>query len=487
MRICLLTDSYPAGDPRLEEGEAPSDPRPYLPEAEWEWVTLEKPTAVRRLIELAREGFDLFFNLCDGAWDEDRPGIEVVQTLERLGLPFTGATSAFYEPSREAMKRVCAAWGIDTPAYVIARDDAGVERAADTLRFPLIAKHPSSYGSVGITRDSRVESAEALRVQARKMIEAYGGALIEEFIDGREATVLVAENPDDPQRPTTYKPIEYRFPPGESFKHYDLKWVSYHGMQALPLADPALEGRLREASAQMFLGLQGAGYGRCDLRVDADGRAYMLEINPNCGLYFPHTDPGSADLCLMNDPAGHEGFTRQVVAAALHRAQARRPAWEVQRTGHDGYGLFATRPIRCGERIIAFEERPHVLVSRTRVERDWDELQRSWFERYAWPLTDELWVIWDSDPENWRPINHACEPSAWVDGLDLVARRDVRQGEEITMDYATLYTEVMPAFECACGAATCRETIRGDDYLQDFVGRYGDHVSDYVRRRRAER
>lgn len=34
--------------------------------------------------------------------------------------------------------------------------------------------------------------------QAHLMIERFGGALIEEFIEGREFTVLVAENPDDP-------------------------------------------------------------------------------------------------------------------------------------------------------------------------------------------------------------------------------------------------------------------------------------------------
>ena len=45
----------------------------------------------------------------------------------------------------------------------------------------------------------------------------------------------------------------------------------------------------------------------------------MLEINPNCGVYYPSTDPGSADLCLARDPAGHVGFTRQIVAAALRR------------------------------------------------------------------------------------------------------------------------------------------------------------------------
>ncbi len=486
MRICLLTDSYPAGDPRLKEGDYPCDPRPFLPEAEWEWHTLEKSTAVRQVIELSRGGFDLFFNLCDGAWEEDRPGIEVVQTLERLGLAFTGATSGFYEPSREAMKRVCRAWGIDTAPYVIASREEDVRRAAEMLRFPLIVKHPSGYASVGLTRASRVETAEALVEQARQTMSAYGGALIEEFIEGREFTVLVAENPEDPQSPITYIPIEFRFPEGESFKHYDLKWVDYHGMCAVPCADPELEARLREISAQMFLGLNGAGYGRCDIRVDAEGRPFMLEINPNCGIFYPPTDPGSADLCLTHDPAGHEGFVRQIVAAALRRNERRQRRWEVRPSCNGGYGMFAAQPIQRGERILAFEEHPHVLVSRTHVERNWNALQKEWFARYAWPLTDDVWVMWAHEPEDWKPINHACEPTAWLAGLDLVARRDLRAGDEITMDYATYYNERMPSFACECGTPSCRGTIRGDDYLRDFVARYGNHVSDYVRRRREE-
>ena len=49
----------------------------------------------------------------------------------------------------------------------------------------------------------------------------------------------------------------------------------------------------------------------------------MLEINPNCGVYYPPTDPGSADLCLLRDPEGHEGFARLLVSAALIRNSSR--------------------------------------------------------------------------------------------------------------------------------------------------------------------
>jgi D-alanine-D-alanine ligase-like ATP-grasp enzyme len=483
MRICLLTNQDLDGG-NFPEDDWPCDPRPFLPEAEWEVAVIEKATAVHRVEQLSRQGYDLFFNLCDGAWDEDTPGIQVVQALERLGLPFTGAASDFYEPSRESMKRVCRAWRIDTPGYVLADDDEDVERAAETLRFPLFVKHPSSYASLGLTRDSRVETPDALRAQARRMLDDYAGALIEEFIEGKEATVLVAENPDAPHEPTTYQPVAYRFPDGETFKHSDLKWVDYRSMHEFPIDDPELDAGLRADAARFFRGLHGSGYGRCDVRVDRDGRRFMLEINANCGLYYEPEDAGSADFCLLHDPAGHEGFTRQIVRAALARHARRSRAWEVRPYPDGGYGLHATRALEPGERILAFEERPHTLVSLSRVESEWDEPRLSWFERYAWPLTDETWVMWSRDPEEWRPVNHSCDPTAWLEGLDVVARRAIAPGEEITLDYATFYNERMPDFECGCDAAECRGVIRGTDHLQGFVERYGEHVSDYVRSKR---
>lgn len=486
LKICLLTDQELDTEP-FPDDDWPCDPRPYLPDADWTVLTLEKETCVAEIINAAGEGFDLFFNLCDGAWDEGRVGIEVIQTLEAFNLPFTGADSAYFEPSREAMKRVCRAWGVDTPAYVIAYDGPDVERAAGELAFPLIVKHPKSYASWGITRASRVTNVDELREQATHAIRTFGAALIEEFVEGVEYTVLVAENPDDPGDPIAYAPIRYRFPEGETFKHYDLKWVDFHGMSTGPVEDPELDRLLREASKTFFLGIGGTGYGRCDIRVDAEGRAQMLEINPNCGLYYPRDDPGSADLILQIDPAGHEGFTRGVVEAALARNRRRQKPWRVRPRPFADYGTFASRDIAEGETIVTWEEQSHHLVTRSHVERNWDQHRRDWFVRYAWPLTDEVWVMWSSDPEEWRPINHSCDPNAWLVGLDVVARRPIAAGGEITLEYATFYDEQMPPFPCACGAAECRGVIRGDDYGMDFVAGFEGHLSDHIARKRAAR
>ena len=325
MRICLLTNQDLDADP-FPANDWPCDPRPFLPDADWHVATLTgKASAAGEVERLIEAGFDLYFNLCDGAADQTTPGIEVVQTLERAGVPFTGATSEYYEPSREQMKRACRAIGVATPAYVLANREEDVERAAETLRFPLFVKHFSSYASVDLSRHSRARTPEGLRRQARKIISRHGAALIEEYIEGTECTVLVAENPDPAAAPVTYTPIQYRFPEGESFKHARLKWVDYAGLGSFPVADPALAARLRDESARFFVALNGASFGRCDLRVDQHGTPHMLEINPNCGVFYPPTDPGSADICLSLDPAGHAGFARQLVAAALGRSR-RRPA-----------------------------------------------------------------------------------------------------------------------------------------------------------------
>jgi D-alanine-D-alanine ligase-like ATP-grasp enzyme len=486
MRICILDDVYdcPAWEAAPEEWRV--DPTPFMKEHDFTVVGLTKETAVAKLNLLAKEGYDVFFNLTAGAWDEDAPGIEVVQALERLNLPFTGATSEYFEPSRDAMKRVCSAWGIGYPAFVMVQSEEDIAAAASKLNFPLIVKHPSSYSSVDLIKNSRVETAFQLKMQARRMLKKYGSALVEEFIEGREFTVLVAENPDDPSDPITYVPVEFTFPEGEQFKHSDMKWKDYHAMKEVPVEDSELGGKLRKAGADFFLGMRGASFGRCDLRMDADGGLFMLEINPNCGVYYAPSDPGSADLALLNDPAGHQGFTDVLVQAALARHARKQRGWEVLPDPGRGFATYASKDIAEGGTVIPFENTPHSLASRSRMEKAWEEREQEWFRHYAWPLTEEVWVTWPEDPEEWRPMKHSCDPNCWLEGLDVVARRAIRKGEELRVDYATYGNNLLAPFDCECDAPNCRGRIREDDHLQPFMDRYGSHLSDFVRKKREE-
>jgi hypothetical protein len=310
--------------------------------------------------------------------------------------------------------------------------------------------------------------------------------LIEEFIDGREYTVLVAENPDDPKRPHVYQPIEFIFPPGETFKHFTLKWIDWEGMRAEPVADQVLAERLMEAGRKLFIGLKGVSFGRCDMRVNEAGEIFVLEINPNCGIFYALDEPGSADLILINDPEGHRGFLERIIKAALARQKNLKPNWYVRHTPERGYGTYARRQIAAGELILKGEQIAHTLVSWEHVKQNWSDAEQHIFERYAYPLTEDIWVVPSQDPGEWRPINHACDPNAWWQGLDIIARRMIAADEEITLDYATFHNERMAEFACWCGGETCREIIRGTDYRLPLVERYQGHTSDYVRKKRLE-
>ena len=149
-----------------------------------------------------------------------------------------------------------------------------------------------------------------------------------------------------------------------------------------------------------------------------------------------------------------------------------------------GFAVFATRTLLPGETIWEAEGSPHHLATRRWVEEQWGDRDRQWFRQYAWPLTDQIWVTWSDEPEEWRPLNHSCDPNAWPDGLNLAVRKEIAPGEEIRVDYATYGNNILSPFDCTCGASKCRGRVREDDHLQPFLDRYGDHVSDYVREKR---
>lgn len=216
MRICVLHPSYEGSNSPLDGIDPACQPEHYVRHRDdlvFTSVFIFKARAVQQIRDLVRSRqHDVFLNLCDGAWDEDRAGIEVVRALEFFGVPFTGADTRFYEPSKDAMKRVAISEGVPTPGFCFAFDAEDIERAAEALPMPVIVKHFNGYGSVGMTRDSLCEDASALRREATRIIETFGGALIEVFIDGGEASVLVVEDPKTPGTPIALRPIQYPLP-----------------------------------------------------------------------------------------------------------------------------------------------------------------------------------------------------------------------------------------------------------------------------------
>lgn len=187
-----------------------------------ELILIDKANHFAQLRDIvASKKFDLFFNLCDGAFDEDRAGVEVTEVLESFNVPFVGCGSTFYDMTKEEMKRCCLRHSVKTPLFAIVRSEADLDSAADLLKFPAIIKHYNGYNSIGMTRKSKVHNKEEMRAEALRFMSDYGGAMVEEFVEGKEFTVLLAETRSG--TPQVLPPFECAFPQGETFKHFELK------------------------------------------------------------------------------------------------------------------------------------------------------------------------------------------------------------------------------------------------------------------------
>lgn len=490
MKVVVLQPSYEGSQSIIAQLDSKRSLGAWMPPSvkEVEYVYIKKTTVNRQIRSLKG---DVFINLCDGAWDEDVPGEDVIRALEKEKKTFTGSHSAWYDPTKEEMKMFCYYWDVKTPAYVIAHDSAGIEKAANTLKFPCFVKHEHGYNSVGITEKSKVNNVDELHEQANIMIKQYDGAIIEEFIEGREFSVLVSSNPNNDQDPYSYRPVECVFDDTLNFKTFDYKWKGTRNPW-VSVQDDALAKRLTDMTKALYVAAKASGYARSDIRMDKDGELYLLEINPNCSIFYPDDDGSTADVILQWD-VGKSVFMQRIIEFAFHRSNAAKRKYNIERIPGLGNSMVAAVDFAPGDVIQRLEESPHYLVTRGHVAKYWDAKNRDFFDHFAYPLTDELFAVWDPNPYNWSPINHSCDPNAWLEGLNLVARRPITKGEYIVMDYGTMYTQNPVNFACKCGAVAvegeegsgCRTVWKGDDYLQPwFIKRYGDHVTDYVRQAR---
>jgi D-alanine-D-alanine ligase len=455
MKVCVLQPDYRDSKVDYRHYDPARDLSALLPGDQVDHLFLHKSTTYRQLREAAKCGYDIFVNLCEGYLDWDVPSIDVIWSLERLDLPYTGASERLYDPSKELMKYVAHTRGVRYPKFA-----CGADEALERLAFPMFVKPAHAGDSLGIDAGSLCRTAEELRAKASAVEGEYGSVIVEEFIEGREFTVLVAENPANRFEPIAFQPIEFLFPEGESFKTYALKVQAHHPESNVPVQDARLADQLRAAARTIFIGFEGEGYARLDFRMDSAG-LWFLDINFACSVFYPPGYEGSADYILRYDPIGRDGFLRHIIAAGMARHRCKRRRYVRGANGIAGFGIYATSHLARGEVVFRGEEKPARLASRSHILESWPADQVEVFRQYAMIVGNGVFMLWDEDPREWAPQNHSCNPNTAYAGLNLVALRDIRAGEELTIDYGAFANPDAAPFLCSCGAGNCRGTIRG--------------------------
>ncbi len=124
-----------------------------------------------------------------------------------------------------------------------------------------------------------------------------------------------------------------------------------------------------------------------------------------------------------------------------------------------GRGILALEDIKKGEFIIALEGQP---IYRNYKSKSEFRHEQTWI-----PVGLHRWI----KPKNpFKFLNHSCDPSAgFMTPRRIYAMRDLKKGDEITVDYSTIEYVTMWDMPCHCKAHNCRKVVRSIQFLPKQV------------------
>jgi SET domain-containing protein len=153
----------------------------------------------------------------------------------------------------------------------------------------------------------------------------------------------------------------------------------------------------------------------------------------------------------------------------------RNPKVEIRKSKIQGNGIFAIEAIHKDE-IIAIKM--GYLISKEEI----GKLPKK-CKDVCLQIEDDFFI----GPKNINEystntiyINHSCNPNVGIRGqITIVAMRDIKKDEELTMDYSMFFTKFLghEKMECNCGALDCRKKLSENDWK---LNKYGGYYSTYI-------
>jgi D-alanine-D-alanine ligase len=289
-------------------------------------VTVVDPSVTPPEAALFRD-IDVAFLALHGRNGEDGT---IQGVLERMGVVFTGsgAEASRLAFSKSASKERFFQCGVPTPVYVLVHESDGVRRCrelADRIGFPLVVKPDSQGSSLGV---SIVRSPDALRAALERCFSYDSFALFEQAVMGTEWTLSLLD--DEPL------PLIQITTPREFFD-FTAKYEDPATQYRFQFAESrAAVASLVDAGRRAALAVGAKGLSRVDLRLDSDGRPWVLEVN---------TIPGLTEHSLLPKAAVQAGISlgelcercleRSLIAAHGQRSILQGPhrlrAWHAER------------------------------------------------------------------------------------------------------------------------------------------------------------
>jgi D-alanine-D-alanine ligase len=279
-------------------------------------------------IEKLRRGkYDLVFNMCEGIDGIAPLESAVISVLELFKIPFTGTSSytAAVCLRKHVINGMLEKGGLPIPRFaLIRRGDPLV-----SVGFPAIVKPAAEDASVGVEQRSVVRNTRQLAARVEAMLEVWDEVLVQRYVEGREVNVGILGDTVLPIAEIDFS----RMPRGRwRIVTYQSKWDtgSVDDVGSEPRCPARLPAKVaaetRRVAMRAWKISGGFGYGRVDMRIDANGQPWILEVNAN-----PDIAP-DAGLARMARVTGIEypALIRNICELALAKSRETLPAndWE---------------------------------------------------------------------------------------------------------------------------------------------------------------
>lgn len=225
---------------------------------------------------------EMIFNLVDSIKGNEYLSSTIPGMLDMMDIPYTGAgllgLALCY--NKFLTKKLLQNSGVPVPNFQLF--NASNEPLDINLRFPLISKLNEIHGAVEISNKSISENEKELRERLDFLIKTYKQpVLVEEYIAGREIVVYMLQGfniktymaekmfnkPDQKYQIATF---EDQWTEGD--KKPEDQAYTYQKYEDI---------NLKEFARKAFEITRMEDYGKFDVRQDASGRFYFIDVNLN--------------------------------------------------------------------------------------------------------------------------------------------------------------------------------------------------------------
>lgn len=269
---------------------------------------------------------DIVFNIAEGMHGVSRES-QIPAMLEFLQIPYTGSdplTLAICLDKSRA-KEILTYARIPTPQFAVIRDPRDLDAFGQKL--PCIVKPLHEGSSKGIFNSSVVRTESELHRQVRSLLLTYNEpALVEEYLEGREFTVALLGNADTVK---ALPIVEIKFdslPRGVNHIYsYEAKWIWDRSDAPLDIFQcPAdiplrLQSNIECLCRNAYTVLRCRDWCRIDVRLDAQDRPHILELNPLPGILPKPEDNSCFPKAARAAGISYDQLIQTVLAFAAKR------------------------------------------------------------------------------------------------------------------------------------------------------------------------